>query len=81
VPTSFLNLAVVGVGKLGELHAKLLRELSVGRNGIRFPGVFDDVFDVLFLDKRNFEAGNSRPENPRTHLFLKKSGFARVKVS
>ncbi|KER10002.1 MAG: oxidoreductase [[Candidatus Thermochlorobacteriaceae] bacterium GBChlB] len=36
-----LTLAVVGVGKLGELHAKLLSELVRERNDARFVGVFD----------------------------------------
>ncbi|PIO49003.1 MAG: oxidoreductase [[Chlorobium] sp. 445] len=36
-----LRIGIVGVGKLGELHAKLLRELSLERKDIEFVGVFD----------------------------------------
>lgn len=36
-----LRLGIIGVGKLGELHAKLLNELSLERKDIKFVGVFD----------------------------------------
>ncbi len=41
MPKQPLSLTVVGVGKLGELHAKLLSELVRERNDTRFAGVFD----------------------------------------
>ena len=36
-----LRIGIVGVGKLGELHAKLLSELSLERQDTAFIGVFD----------------------------------------
>lgn len=36
-----LRLGIVGVGKLGEVHAKLLSELSSERRDVEFVGVYD----------------------------------------
>ncbi|MDW8466761.1 MAG: Gfo/Idh/MocA family oxidoreductase [Chloroherpetonaceae bacterium] len=36
-----LRLGIVGVGKLGEVHAKLLSELSSERKDVVFVGVYD----------------------------------------
>lgn len=39
--THALRIGVVGVGKLGDLHAKLLTELALERKDVKFVGAFD----------------------------------------